>query len=94
MNASELERLKTKMEGVLQNKAEEFHFFGYESVTPEEIWRCTLYVMNKKKVDMQLHQLASQLLNLRLTDFMNWLMLEAYKRDVKKEGGVNQQEKM
>ncbi|MDM5339233.1 post-transcriptional regulator [Fictibacillus enclensis] len=83
MNATSFEELQDQVEPALKSKTEEFHFLGYESVTSEEIWDCVIQKAQKKKVEVRLHVLVGLILNLSLTDFMNWLTLEAYKKDVK-----------
>lgn len=82
MAATDFEDMKTVVEPALQSKAEEFHFLGYESVTKEEIWGCVMIKAKKKKAEVNLHGLVGLILALSLTDFMNWLTIEAYKRDV------------
>ncbi|MDN4526264.1 post-transcriptional regulator [Fictibacillus fluitans] len=82
MNATTFEELKDQVEPALKSKTEEFHFLGYESVTSGEIWDCVMQKAQKKKMEVRLHVLVSLILHLSLTDFMNWLTIEAYKRDV------------
>ncbi|MDN4072761.1 MULTISPECIES: post-transcriptional regulator [Fictibacillus] len=76
------EDMKTEVGPALQSKAEEFHFLGYESVSEEEVWNCVIRKAQKKKEEAKLHILVGLILGLSLTDFMNWLTLEAFKRDV------------
>ncbi|MCQ6266404.1 post-transcriptional regulator [Fictibacillus sp. WQ 8-8] len=82
LDVMSFEDMKTEVEPALQCKAEEFHFLGYESVSNEEVWNCVMRKAQKKKEEAKLHVLVGLILGLSLTDFMNWLTLEAFKRDV------------
>lgn len=82
MDVIRFEDMKTEVGPALQSKAEEFHFLGYESVSEEEVWNCVIRKAQKKKEEAKLHILVGLILGLSLTDFMNWLTLEAFKRDV------------
>ncbi|HIW32630.1 MAG TPA: post-transcriptional regulator [Candidatus Paenibacillus intestinavium] len=68
------------MEELCTSKAEELHLLGYEHVKAKEVWACvsSRYV---KSGQPQLHQLVNDILSLRATHFMNYLMLSAYKGD-------------
>lgn len=59
-----------------ESKAEEFALLGYESITPEEIWKC---VSASYKELPAIHQLVNDILSLKITKYMNWLMINMYK---------------
>ncbi|GIP16888.1 hypothetical protein J40TS1_25300 [Paenibacillus montaniterrae] len=61
-----------------ESKAEEFKLLGYDHVEAAEVWGCvsSKYVKHGKP---QLHQLVSDILSLKPNQFMNYLMLNAYK---------------
>ncbi len=68
------------IERLCSSKAEELQLLGYEHVTSKDVWQCVSarYV---KQGEPQLHQLVSDILSLKPTQFMNYLMLSAYKGD-------------
>ena len=66
---------------VLQSKVDEFHVLGFESVTTEDIWKCTLYKLRKQKEFIHLHAFVNAILSLRDREYMNWLTLGSYQVD-------------
>ena len=62
------------------SKAEELQLVGYEHVSPEEVWACVSAPYVKKGMP-ELHQLVNDILSLKPTKFMNFLMINAYKQD-------------
>lgn len=62
------------------SKAEELQLLGYEHVKANEVWQCvsSRYI---KLGEPQLHQLVSDILSLKPNQFMNYLLLNAYKGD-------------
>ncbi|URN92934.1 MAG: post-transcriptional regulator [Candidatus Pristimantibacillus lignocellulolyticus] len=62
------------------SKAEELQLLGYEHVKAKEVWSC-VSSRYAKSGQPQLHQLVNDILSLRATQFMNYLMLSAYKGD-------------
>lgn len=68
------------IEELCVSKAEELQLLGYDHVQAKEVWACvsSKYVKNGQP---SLHQLVSDILSLRPTQFMNYLMLSAYKGD-------------
>jgi len=63
------------------SKAEELQLLGYEQVTGNDVWQC-VSAKYKKQGEPQLHQLVSDILSLKPTQFMNHLMISAYKGDL------------
>lgn len=74
------EELNRTIEQLCLSKAEEFRMLGYEHVTGEEIWACVSDGYTKKGVPL-LHQIVNDILSLKVTRFMNWMTLQAYKQD-------------
>lgn len=67
---TELSRI---VEQLCNSKAEEFAMLGYDSVTGQEIWDC---VSDKyRKGTPALHQIVSDILSLKTTQFMNWITM-------------------
>lgn len=62
------------------SKAEEFKLVGYEHVTAEEIWECVSTPYVKSGVPA-VHQLVSDILSLKVTKFMNYMMMSIYRQD-------------
>lgn len=59
-----------------ESKAEEFGLLGYENVTAEDIWEC---VTQAYKEIPPLHRLVNDILSLKPTKYMNYLMIQMYK---------------
>ncbi|WP_139490335.1 post-transcriptional regulator [Brevibacillus dissolubilis] len=59
-----------------QSKADEFLFLGYENITALDVWRC---VSSSYKELPPMHRLVNDVLSLKITKYMNWLMLNMYK---------------
>lgn len=59
-----------------ESKADEFRLLGYESITAEDVWEC---VRERYRTDglPRLHRLASDILSLKPTEWMNWATLKA-----------------
>ncbi|MBJ6362957.1 post-transcriptional regulator [Paenibacillus sp. GCM10012307] len=72
------EELQGWIETLCESKAEEFHLVGYEHVTAEQIWEC---VSNKyhKHGQPALHQIVNDILSLKVTAFMNFMTLNAFR---------------
>lgn len=63
----------------LTSKKEEFHMLNYDRVTEEEVWECVLAKLKKEKEFVRIHHLVKMILTLKVTDYMNWLTIGAYK---------------
>lgn len=72
------EEWASTIEYLCTSKAEEFRLFGYEYVTGEEVWKC---VSDKyaKTGEPAKHQVVNDILSLKVTKFMNFMTLSAYK---------------
>ncbi|MBH5317125.1 hypothetical protein I6N90_04790 [Paenibacillus sp. GSMTC-2017] len=72
------EELAATIKELCLSKAEEFRLIGYEHVTGNEVWEC----VNAKYVKTgqpELHQLVNDILSLKVTQFMNFMTMSAYK---------------
>ncbi|WP_138752372.1 post-transcriptional regulator [Paenibacillus sinopodophylli] len=72
------EELNRVIEELCMSKAEEFHLIGYEHVSGQEIWAC-VSEKYKKTGEPELHELVNDILSLKVTKFMNFLTISAYK---------------
>ncbi|CAM4131270.1 post-transcriptional regulator [Paenibacillus alkaliterrae] len=72
------EELNRVIEELCESKAEEFRLIGYEQVTGKEVWECVneKYI---KKGQPELHEIVNDILSLKVTRFMNFMTLSAYK---------------
>lgn len=61
-----------------KSKAEEFWLLGYEQVTAEEVWECVLHKYRKQHTN-QMHKIVNDILSLKVTDFMNYITMQAYR---------------
>lgn len=60
-----------------RSKAEEFESLGYRDIEPEDIWQ---FVSKDYGDDYpRFHKVVNDILTLKVTDFMNWITLNAYK---------------
>jgi hypothetical protein len=66
------------VEELCGSKAKEFRMLGYEHVTGEDIWSCISHKYAKTGVP-PVHRLVNDILSLKVTQFMNWITMQAYK---------------
>jgi len=75
------EELKRVVEQLCESKAEEFALLGYAGITGREIWDC---VSEKYRQGLPaLHQLVSDILSLKTTQFMNWITMNTVYREAR-----------
>ncbi|RJE91019.1 hypothetical protein D3P07_02805 [Paenibacillus sp. 1011MAR3C5] len=72
------EELDVMIEELCHSKAEEFRLIGYEHVDGKEIWDC-VSAKYAKTGQPELHQLVNDILSLKITQFMNFMTLSAFK---------------
>ncbi|KXG44987.1 post-transcriptional regulator [Tepidibacillus decaturensis] len=72
-----MHELNQQIEQLCKCKAEEFALMGYEHVTGKEVWDCISEKYNGELPPI--HQLVNDILSLKVTTFMNWMTLNAYK---------------
>lgn len=66
------------IESLCESKAAEFRMIGYEHVTGREIWEC-ISEKYAKTGEPAMHQVVNDILSLKVTKFMNFLTISAYK---------------
>lgn len=76
-NLEQVQAWKEHVYPVLVSKAEELQLLGYDSVTPENIWDCTIAKLKRKKREYLLHQLVNEIFKLSANEYMNWLTMQA-----------------
>jgi hypothetical protein len=72
------EELEIHIRRLCQSKADEFKILGYEHVTGVEIWDC----VNDKYAKTgfpPVYKIVNDILSLKITQFMNWMTMQAYK---------------
>lgn len=72
------EELNKVIEQLCNSKAEEFRLIGYEHVEGREIWDCVSEQYNKTGTP-SLNRIVNDILSLKVTKFMNWMTISAYK---------------
>ncbi|CAM4358916.1 hypothetical protein HMSSN036_73290 [Paenibacillus macerans] len=72
------QELNEAIESLCRSKAEEFRLIGYEHVTGPEIWECVSQKYEKEGIP-PMHQLVNDILSLKVTQFMNYMTISAYR---------------
>ena len=69
---------------VLKNKIEEFHYFGYNSITEQDLWQyCIDKVWRKRNVQsLRLYELTSGILNVSASEIINYLQVNELKQNM------------
>ncbi len=75
-NEALVDELMSDVLFLCESKAEEFALLGYDNVTATDIWKC---VSAAYKELPPKHQLVNDILSLKPTRYMNWLMVNMYK---------------
>lgn len=77
------ESLYEKVRLILENKVEEFHYFGYDAITEQELWGyCIDKVWRKQEVtSLKLHELASGIFNVSASEVINYLQVNGLKQN-------------
>ncbi|THE15333.1 post-transcriptional regulator [Bacillus timonensis] len=74
------DRFRETVRPFLKSKLEEFELYGYDSVKEEELWE---FLKNKKwrkeKEEKLLYQIASDILSVKVGEYMNYATVEAFK---------------
>lgn len=76
MDEQRKQELFAELRGLCESKAEEFALLGYDNVKAEDVWEC---VSSSYKQIPALHQVVNDILALKITKYMNWLMIQMYK---------------
>ncbi|MPQ26165.1 post-transcriptional regulator [Bacillus paralicheniformis] len=70
---------KDHLKPFLHSKTEEFRILGYDDIEIEELWSYLLNKKWKKQKDVQIHQLAGDILSVKIGEFMNYATVESFK---------------
>ncbi|MBU8581433.1 post-transcriptional regulator [Bacillus paralicheniformis] len=70
---------KDHLKPFLHSKTEEFRILGYDDIEIEELWSYLLNKKWKKKKGVQIHQLAGDILSVKIGEFMNYATVESFK---------------
>jgi hypothetical protein len=76
MDEQRKQELFAELRSLCESKAEEFALLGYDNVKAEDVWEC---VSSSYKQIPALHQVVNDILALKITKYMNWLMIQMYK---------------
>jgi hypothetical protein len=76
MDQQRKQELYTQVSELCESKAEEFALLGYDNVKAEDVWEC---VWSGYKEVPPMYRLVNDILSLRATKYMNWLMVQMYK---------------
>jgi len=72
------EELNAMIEELCESKADEFRLLGYENVTGRDIWEC-VSVNYRENGQPPLHRVVNDILSLKVTQYMNYVTLGAYR---------------
>lgn len=74
------DQYKKQLMPCIISKKEEFQIYGYQEVTIDEIWNfLKLKIWKKNYEDKKIHQLVNDILTVSISDYMNFIQIEAYK---------------
>ena len=73
------EMYKDHLRPFLYSKLEEFKILGYDDVEHESLWSYLIHKKWKQKKELPLHELAGNILSVKIGDFMNYATVEAFK---------------
>ncbi|WP_069839606.1 post-transcriptional regulator ComN [Bacillus sp. F56] len=63
----------------LFSKLEEFKILGYDDVELESLWSYLTNKKWKKKMELNIYELASDILSVKIGEFMNYATVESFK---------------
>jgi hypothetical protein len=72
------DELNAMIEELCESKAEEFRMLGYEDVSGRDVWECVSENYHKTG-QPALHRVVNDILSLKVTQFMNYVTLGAYR---------------
>ena len=67
---------KQELVDLCKYKAEEFALFGYEHVSPSDIFQCAKAIVRKNE---RLHEIVGAILSLQISQFMNFETMNAFR---------------
>ncbi|UFJ39010.1 post-transcriptional regulator [Brevibacillus humidisoli] len=65
-----------EMHELCESKADEFALLGYDNISAEDVWKC---VSSQYQEIPPVHKVVNDILSLKVTKYMNWLMVNMYK---------------
>lgn len=73
--------LYEKVQEILKNKVEEFHYYGYRSITTQDLWRyCIDKLWRKQDVqNLKLHELTSGIFRVSASQVLSYLQINDLK---------------
>ncbi len=72
------DELSKQIEGLCNSKAEEFEIMGYEHISGKDIWKYVSEKYGEGELP-PIHKIVNDILTMKITAFMNWMTLNAYK---------------
>lgn len=74
--------LYEKVQEILKNKVEEFHYYGYRSITTQDLWcYCIDKLWRKQDVrKLKLHELTSGIFRVSASQVLNYLQISDLKK--------------
>ncbi|MEK4386643.1 post-transcriptional regulator [Solibacillus sp. FSL W7-1464] len=68
---------------ILTNKIEEFHYYGYDSITEQDLWKyCIDKVWRKRDVqNMRLHELTAGIFGATASEVLSYMQIKDFKRN-------------
>lgn len=75
--------LYEKVQLILTNKIEEFHYYGYDSITEQDLWKyCIDKVWRKKDVqNMRLYELTAGIFGATASEVLSYMQIKDFKRN-------------
>ena len=74
--------LYERVQEILKNKVEEFHYYGYRSITTQDLWRyCIDKLWRKQDVEnLKLHELTSGIFRVSASQVLSYLQINDLKK--------------
>ena len=74
--------LYEKVQLVLTNKIEEFHYYGYNAITEQDLWRyCIDKVWRKQDVqNLRIHEVASGIFSASASKVLSYMQITEFKQ--------------
>lgn len=79
MSKHPIDSYRDHLKPFLTSKMEEFHLLGYDKITEDELWNFLKGRKWKKQEEVKIHQLAADILSVKVNDYMSYTTIETYK---------------
>ncbi|MEG0472978.1 MAG: post-transcriptional regulator [Solibacillus sp.] len=78
------ESLYQKVQIVINNKMEEFQYFGYNAITKEDLWNyCIEKKWRKREIDaLKLHEVVATIFAVTSSELINYAQVQGLKEDL------------